>query len=94
MHEFYHALGAWHEQARYDRDTYVTILTDNIIDGKENNFAKKTTSQMNLYSTQYSFESIMHYGGYVSELVYYVCICVCTFVKRIESGKENIRTWG
>lgn len=32
-HEFLHALGLYHEQARYDRDDYVTIIWKNIRDG-------------------------------------------------------------
>lgn len=62
MHEFFHALGAYHEQSRYDRDSHVIINTANIQPGREGNFAKQSVSSMNLYNTDYSYESIMHYG--------------------------------
>ena len=66
IHEFFHALGAFHEQSRYDRDSHVIINTANIRSGMEGNFAKQSTSNMNLYGTAYSYESIMHYGPRVS----------------------------
>ena len=57
-HEIGHALGLKHEQARPDRDTYVTIYFQNIEAGKEHNFDRDTTAQT--YG-QYDFESVMHY---------------------------------
>ncbi len=39
-HELCHALGLKHEQSRYDRDTYVTIEWDNIVEDKKHNFDK------------------------------------------------------
>ena len=56
-HEIGHALGLSHEHARGDRDTYVIINRENIIEGKEKNFKKYSTTNY----TEYDFESIMHY---------------------------------
>ncbi|KAL8610137.1 hypothetical protein ACOMHN_005912 [Nucella lapillus] len=64
MHELNHALGFWHEQNRYDRDTYVTVHPDNIAWMYHNNFAKHYTSDMTTFDTPYDFGSVMHYGAY------------------------------
>merc|ERR1711860_90129 len=37
-HEMLHALGAWHEQSRPDRDQYVTVNEVNVIPDKLHNF--------------------------------------------------------
>merc|ERR1719290_203213 len=36
QHEFLHALGVYHEQSRADRDSYITVVWDNIIPSKKN----------------------------------------------------------
>ena len=61
VHEFMHVIGFWHEQSRPDRDQYVRIHFDNIQAGKEHNFRKYTTSEVQLKSTPYDIGSIMHY---------------------------------
>ncbi|MCA9439660.1 MAG: chitobiase/beta-hexosaminidase C-terminal domain-containing protein [Candidatus Omnitrophica bacterium] len=57
VHEVGHALGLKHEQSRDDRDTFVTIIEDNIIEGKEHNFLISDTNNPGTYD----FDSIMHY---------------------------------
>lgn len=57
-HELGHALGLVHEHQRSDRDSYVTILTNNIQAGHLADFVILTDSQ-NL--TSYDFLSVMHY---------------------------------
>jgi len=58
-HEFGHTLGLIHEHQRSDRDSFVTILTNNIMSGQEGNFIKLTNS---LNKTAYDFLSVMHYA--------------------------------
>ncbi|XP_036395890.1 high choriolytic enzyme 1-like [Megalops cyprinoides] len=60
-HELMHALGFVHEQSRSDRDRYVTILWDNILQDQVHNFKKYKTNNLN---TAYDYNSIMHYGRY------------------------------
>ncbi|XP_076458528.1 meprin A subunit beta-like [Babylonia areolata] len=64
MHELNHALGFWHEQNRYDRDTYVIIHTDNIAAAHQHDFSKHSSHDMTTLGTPYDFGSIMHYGAY------------------------------
>uniref|UniRef100_A0A0P4WGL6 Metalloendopeptidase n=1 Tax=Scylla olivacea TaxID=85551 RepID=A0A0P4WGL6_SCYOL len=40
IHELMHAVGFWHEQSRYDRDSFVTIRWENIMYGLGFNFDK------------------------------------------------------
>lgn len=59
-HEIGHSLGLAHEHCRSDRDTYVKILLENVIAGKEDNFDLASTDNV---GTSYDFDSVMHYGG-------------------------------
>jgi hypothetical protein len=58
-HELLHVLGFGHEMQRPDRDKYVIIYKNNIIEGKEHNFNKFEKA---LYTSKpYDYLSIMHY---------------------------------
>ncbi|XP_069011356.1 hatching enzyme 1.2 [Embiotoca jacksoni] len=60
-HEFMHALGFVHEQSRFDRDDYVTIMWPNIWRDRLRNFEKFKTDSLDL---PYDYGSIMHFGTY------------------------------
>jgi astacin len=61
-HEALHALGAFHEQSRCDRNTYVQVVLDNVLEGKEVNF-NRLCNGVTDYGP-YEEGSIMHYGAY------------------------------
>lgn len=58
-HELGHTLGLVHEHQRSDRDSFVTILTGNIVPGAEIEFVKLTNSRN---QGPYDFLSITHYA--------------------------------
>ncbi|KAB7727075.1 peptidase M12 [Rudanella paleaurantiibacter] len=66
IHEIGHTVGLWHEQSRADRDAHITINTQNIQAGYENDF--KTYIQTNYdgfdFGPTLDFGSIMMYGPY------------------------------
>ncbi|CAF3391332.1 unnamed protein product [Rotaria sp. Silwood1] len=61
IHELLHAVGFAHEQTRPDRDQHVTVNYNNIEAGKESNFQRYLTSEVNTFSKAYDIASIMHY---------------------------------
>ncbi|XP_052442206.1 meprin A subunit beta isoform X1 [Carassius gibelio] len=61
-HEFLHALGFWHEQSRSDRDDYVTIMWDQIEEGKEHNFHSYNETVSSSLGVPYDYGSVMHYS--------------------------------
>merc|ERR1712137_936339 len=63
MHEIGHSIGLFHEQSRPDRDRYVTILYQNIVERAKFNFNKLSTSRIDSRGSPYDYDSMMHYGG-------------------------------
>ncbi|XP_073253483.1 nematocyst expressed protein 6-like [Porites lutea] len=61
-HEIGHALGLFHEQSRPDRDSFVRIETQNILEGRENNFLKYENGFIDSLGSPYDYGSVMHYG--------------------------------
>ncbi|XP_073257348.1 uncharacterized protein [Porites lutea] len=62
MHEIMHAIGFWHEQSRPDRNLYVEVLWENILDGQSHNFNKYDRGRIDTLNVPYDYDSIMHYG--------------------------------
>eukprot|EP00121_Abeoforma_whisleri_P011174 Awhi_evm1s10312 len=60
VHEFFHAFGMFHGQSRPDRDELIIVHEDRIKPETLNNFRKV---DINVYGSQYDFNSIMHYGS-------------------------------
>jgi len=63
MHEFIHALGFFHEQARDDRDDYIRINWENISPDWVSQYdkASKRGLDISYFGVKYNYESIMHY---------------------------------
>uniref|UniRef100_A0A914X7T9 Zinc metalloproteinase n=1 Tax=Plectus sambesii TaxID=2011161 RepID=A0A914X7T9_9BILA len=62
-HEIGHALGFFHEQARFDRDEYLTLNVENVWPSRIGNFDKRNMHEMNTYDIPYEYGSLMHYSS-------------------------------
>ncbi|KAL5274454.1 hypothetical protein ACFFRR_000908 [Megaselia abdita] len=63
LHEILHALGFFHQQSSTNRDDFVKINWENILEGKESNFNKYNTTYITSFGVDYDYGSIMHYSG-------------------------------
>ncbi|XP_078383090.1 meprin A subunit beta-like isoform X2 [Oculina patagonica] len=62
IHELMHAIGFFHEQARSDRDKYVKIYWENIVQGFSDQFDKYNWRDIDMLGVSYDYQSIMHYN--------------------------------
>ncbi len=63
-HEICHALGILHEQMRPDRDKYIKIHYDNIIDSMEDNFKTAPAEWNPVALGEFDFGSVMLYNSF------------------------------
>uniref|UniRef100_A0A1I7SBN2 Metalloendopeptidase n=1 Tax=Bursaphelenchus xylophilus TaxID=6326 RepID=A0A1I7SBN2_BURXY len=63
LHELMHSLGAWHEHSRADRDDFVKIRWENILNGMESQFDIISPALQDTQGVRYDYRSIMHYDS-------------------------------
>uniref|UniRef100_A0A914Y0Y7 Metalloendopeptidase n=1 Tax=Panagrolaimus superbus TaxID=310955 RepID=A0A914Y0Y7_9BILA len=61
-HEIGHALGFFHTQSRFDRDSFVKIDASNIDSNMLENFDKESASTNDNFGLEYDYGSVMHYS--------------------------------
>jgi len=64
LHELGHLIGLEHEHSREDRDSYIKIHWENIIENNEFNFVVVKQQLIPYKKFQYDEKSIMHYHAY------------------------------
>ncbi|KAE9417703.1 hypothetical protein Angca_008353, partial [Angiostrongylus cantonensis] len=62
-HELGHALGFAHTQSRHDRDSFITLLPENFLDGWMTEFVKEAEHSNYNYNLTYDYGSIIHYSA-------------------------------
>ncbi|CEF64358.1 Astacin-like metalloendopeptidase [Strongyloides ratti] len=64
VHELMHTVGFFHEQSRNDRDNYIKIIWENVMNGADDQFEKYGINVIDNLNEPYDYNSIMHYGPY------------------------------
>uniref|UniRef100_A0A914CIT9 Metalloendopeptidase n=1 Tax=Acrobeloides nanus TaxID=290746 RepID=A0A914CIT9_9BILA len=64
IHELMHTIGFYHEQSRADRNSYVTVHMENVLEDAKTNFDTYDLEKITHLGTSYDYESILHYDMY------------------------------
>jgi len=67
IHELFHAIGLHHEQSRYDRDNYLTIRYENLLNNDSYSrwqLRPVNETESTFYDIPYNYASIMHYDAW------------------------------
>nr|XP_049698704.1 high choriolytic enzyme 1-like [Helicoverpa armigera] len=64
IHEWLHIIGFLHLHSTHDRDDYVHILWENMVEGGDYNYEKFDTDMVNNMEVPYEYASTMHYDRY------------------------------
>ena len=62
-HEILHSLGFRHEHTRPDRNQFIRIIDQNIIESRKANFDIIEETEWNNQETPYDTNSLLHYNG-------------------------------
>ncbi|CAG5018557.1 unnamed protein product [Parnassius apollo] len=62
VHEFLHTLGFYHMQSSPDRDDYIDVKWENIIQPARHNFRKYNTFAVSDFGVGYDYDSVLHYS--------------------------------
>lgn len=64
IHELVHSLGFAHMQSHAERDRFITIINENIMQGEKYQFEKFNPWEASSFGTPYDYMSIMHYNSH------------------------------
>ncbi|XP_076825832.1 uncharacterized protein LOC143471284 isoform X2 [Clavelina lepadiformis] len=63
-HELLHTFGFEHEQCRPDRDGYIKVIWENVLDAYRAHYRVMNVKYVVDLGSPYDFDSVMHYGKY------------------------------
>ncbi|RVE41921.1 hypothetical protein evm_013435 [Chilo suppressalis] len=62
VHELLHTLGFYHMQSSPDRDDYVNVVWENIVQPARHNFRKYNAFAVSDFGVGYDYDSVLHYS--------------------------------